>query len=183
MQTLIDRLDEIAGIDRSNSIVAWLERIAFVFLVLMVISAPHSIAATQTAWITGMFLWIVRLFFKPRVRFRFTLLDAAIWGFFAWSLITSLTSYAPDISLNKLRGVAVFLIFYFIIYNVRSKRTAHLLAFTLVASCMVNVLWTPIQRLIGSGGEIHGVVPISALAKTEIIDSATFLEANEKTHS
>ena len=180
MQTVIETLDEIAGVDRSNSIVAWLERVSFVFLVLMVMSAPHSIAATQTAWITGMFLWIVRLFFKPRVKFRFTLLDAALWGFFAWSLITSLTSYAPDISLNKLRGVAVFLIFYFVIYNVRSKRAAHLLAFTLIASCMVNVLWTPIQRLIGRGVEIHGLAPDGPLAKAGLIDGDALLEANGK---
>src|SRR5689334_19415019 len=107
MQTLIEKVDRLAGIENDGRPVRWLERTAFVFLILMVLSAPHSIAATQIAWLTGMFVWIIRLFMRPRVKFRFTKLDAALWIFFAWSVITSLTSYAPDISLNKLRGVAV----------------------------------------------------------------------------
>jgi O-antigen ligase len=180
MQTALRRLDELAGIDARDRAVAWLERIAFVFLVLMVVAAPHSIAATQTAWITGMFVWIVRLFFKPRVKFRFSALDIALWAFFGWSVITSLTSYAPDISINKLRGVAVFLIFYFVVYNVRSRRAAHLLASTLIASCMVNVLWMPVQRLIGRGVEIHGLAQNGPLSKALLTEGDALLEADGK---
>jgi len=180
MQTVLERLDDLAGIDARDRTVAWLERIAFVFLVLMVVSAPHSIAATQTAWITGMFVWLIRLFFKPRVKFRFGPLDMALWAFFAWSVVTSLTSYAPDISLNKLRGVAVFLIFYFVAYNIRRRRAAHVLAFLLVASCMVNVVWMPVQRLIGRGVEIHGLAPDGPLAKALLHDGDALLEANGK---
>lgn len=175
---MIRRLDDLAGIEGESRAVVWMERVAFVFLVLMVVSSPHSIAATQTAWITGMFVWIVRLFFRPRVKFRFTALDAALWAFFAWSVVTSLTSYAPDISLNKLRGVAVFLIFYFVFYNTRSRRAAHFLAFALIASCMVNVLWTPVQRLIGRGVEIHGLAPEGPLAKALLTEGDALLEAN-----
>ncbi|HKP71133.1 MAG TPA: O-antigen ligase family protein [Pyrinomonadaceae bacterium] len=180
MPTVLTRLDEIASIDGSSRSVLWLERVAFVFLVLMVIAAPHSIAATQIAWLTGMTAWIARLFLKPRVKFRFTALDAALWAFFLWSVITSLTSYAPDISLNKLRGVAVFLIFYFVLYNTRTRRAAHFLAIALIASCMVNVLWTPVQRLIGRGVEIHGLAPDSPLAKAHLWEGDTLLEANGK---
>ena len=78
MQTVLNRVDELAQVDTSNRAVAWLERTAFVFLILMAIFAPHSIAATQTAWLIGMAAWIVRLFFRPRVQFRFTWLDAAL---------------------------------------------------------------------------------------------------------
>ena len=171
-------MDELAGIEANTRVVVWLERVAFVFLLLMAVSAPHSIAATQTAWITGMFVWIIRLFFKPRIKFRFRALDIALWAFFAWSVFTSLTSYAPDISLNKLRGAAVFLIFYYVFFNLRTRRAASVLALTLVFSCMVNVLWTPVQRLIGRGVEIHGVAANSALARALLIDGDTLLEAN-----
>ena len=178
MQKWIAALDELAGISVGDRAAVWLERTAFFFLVLMVISAPHSIAATQTAWLIGMFAWIIRLFLRPRVQFRFTALDAALWIFFAWSMITSLTSYAPDISVNKLRGAAVFLIFYFVFYNVRNRRAAYFLAYALIVSCMVNVLWTPVQRLIGRGVEIHGLAPDSPLAKALLLDGDTLLEAN-----
>ena len=180
MPTVLTRLDEIASIDDAKPGVVWLERIAFAFLVLMVIFAPHSIAATQTAWLIGMTAWLARLFMKPRVKFQFTALDAALWAFFLWSIITSFTSYAPDISINKLRGVAVFLIFYFVLYNTRTRRAAHFLAFALIASCMVNVLWTPVQRLIGRGVEIHGLAPDSPLAKAFLWEGDTLLEANGK---
>ncbi len=178
MQNLLEELDGLSGIREGSRAVVWLERIAFVCLVLTVVSAPHSIAATQIAWLTGMFVWLIRLFLKPRVQFRFCALDAALWALFVWSVVTSLTSYAPDISLNKLRGAAVFLIFYFVFYNVRNRRAAHFLAFVLAGSCMVNVLWVPVQRLIGRGVEIHGLAPNGPLAKALLVEGDTLLEAN-----
>src|SRR6185369_13624191 len=124
MRSYIERLDQFAGIESGGAVVRWLERAAFVFLVLMIISSPHSIAATQIAWLTGMFLWFVSSLIRWRsgdVRTNKVPrpLNLALWLFFTWSLITSLTSYAPDISLNKMRGVAVFLIFYFVFHNIR----------------------------------------------------------------
>ena len=190
MQKFLRWLDEIAVTNQDDNSAKWLERIAFFFLVLMILSAPHSIAATQTAWLIGMFAWVVRLFIKPRPKLVKTSLDAALWAFFGWSVITSFFSYAPDISLDKLRGVALFLIFPFVINNLRSKRAAVFLAFALIFSCMFNVIWTPIERLVGRGVEIHGVSAESPLAKTvylennnqEIIlkDGDALLEVNKK---
>jgi membrane-associated protease RseP (regulator of RpoE activity) len=184
MQNYLERLDRLAGIDNGRPAVVWLERIAFLFLVMMVVAAPHSIAATQTAWLTGMFAWMISLVIRwrsgdlrpgggaPRA------LHLALWGLLAWSVITSLTSYAPDISINKLRGAAVFLIFYFVLYNTRNRRATRLLAFALIGSCMLNVLWMPVQRLIGRGVEIHGLAPNSALAKAFLYEGDALLEAN-----
>ncbi len=178
MEKFFDRLDALAGIESVNPIVKWLERIAFVFLTLMLVSAPHSIAATQTAWITGMFVWIVRLFFKPRVSFKFGALDAALWGLFGWSVISSLVSYDPATSIDKLRGVALFLIVYFVIYNLRNLRAVYFAAFILIFSCMVNVVWTPVQRLIGRGVEIHGLRTDSPLAKALLREADALLAAD-----
>lgn len=180
MEKFFDRLDELAGTNGENAAVKWLERIGFVFLVLMIISAPHSIAATQTAWITGMFVWVVRLFFRPRVKMKFGALDAAMWGLFGWSVLSSLVSYDPATSLDKLRGVALFLIVYFVIYNLRNLRAVYFAAFVLIFSCMVNVVWTPVQRLIGRGVEIHGLRPESPLAKALLWEGDTLLTADGK---
>jgi hypothetical protein len=188
MESYLQKFDALAGIETSNARARWLERAAFFFLVLMIVSAPHSIAATQIAWLTGMFLWVVRLFFKPRPKLFRTPLDIALWGFFAWSVITSLTSYAPLISLNRLRGTALFLIFYFVIYNLRNARAVRFAACALVFSCMVNVIWVPVQRLIGRGVEIHGVASNSPLSniyldsgdKAALYDGDTLLTADNK---
>jgi O-antigen ligase len=186
MPGFFERLDALAGTGDAPSSVVWLERVAFVFLILMVLSAPHSIAATQIAWLTGMLAWMISVVVRwrsgtlrsgtraPRA------LHIALWLFFAWSAITSLTSYAPDISINKMRGVAVFLIFYFVLYNIRNRRAAHFLAVALIVSCMVNVLWTPVQRLIGRGVEIHGLAPDGPLAKAFLWEGDALLEANGK---
>ncbi len=111
MQNFLERLDDLADIKTENSLARLLERVAFVFMVLMFVSAPHSIAATQISWLTGMFLWVIRLFIKPRPRLVRTPLDIALWTFLGWSVITSLFSYAPDISIDRLRGTLLFLIF------------------------------------------------------------------------
>lgn len=178
MKRFLAWLDDLAETTRENTTARWLERIAFVFLVLMVVSAPHSIAATQTAWITGMFVWIVRLFIRPRPRLNFSLLDGALWAFFLWSVVTSIFSYDPATSLDKLKGVAIFLILYFVIYNLRNLRAVYFLGFALIASCMVNVVWTPVQRLIGRGIEIHSVNPDGPLAKASLGEGDTLLEAD-----
>ena len=190
MQKFLHRLDEIALINQENNQAKWLERVAFLFLVLTVLFAPHSIAATQTAWILGMLAWVIRFFLKPRPKLVRTPLDIALWAFFVWSLITSVFSYAPDISLDKLRGAALFLIFYFVINNLRTKRAAVFLAFALIFSCMFNVLWMPIERLIGRGVEIHGISAESPLKKAIYVendnekiilkDGDTLLEVNKK---
>ncbi|HEX8368674.1 MAG TPA: O-antigen ligase family protein [Pyrinomonadaceae bacterium] len=180
MQKFLSWLDDIARVNHENRLAKWLERTAFVFLVLMVLSAPHSIAATQTSWILGMLAWIIRLFLKPRPEFVRTPLDLALWAFFVWSALTCAFSYAPDISVNQLRGAALFLIFYFVINNVRSRRAVYFLAFALIFSCMVNVFLTPVERIIGRGVEIHGIRAESALAKALLYEGDTLLEANRK---
>ncbi|MBA2493955.1 MAG: O-antigen ligase family protein, partial [Acidobacteria bacterium] len=192
MQKFLTWLDDIGKIEVENAFAKWLERIAFVFLILMILSAPHSIAATQTAWLCGMLAWIIRFFVKPRpplsknpLRLK-TPLDIALWGFLFWSAISSIFSYAPDISLDRLRNVLLFLIFYFVIGNLRSVRAARFLAFALIFSSMVSVVWTPIERVFGRGVEVTGVSAESPLAKGAVIqglaiaDGDTIIEVNKR---
>ncbi|MDQ3179357.1 MAG: O-antigen ligase family protein [Acidobacteriota bacterium] len=180
MKNFFNSIDEISGIETDIFFARWLERAAFVFLFLMVLSAPHSIAATQIAWLLGMLAWVIRLFAKPRPKLVRTPLDAALWTFFGWTIITSIFSYAPDISVGKLRGAALFLIFYFVAGNVRHLRAIKLLAFALIFSCMVSVVWSPIERIIGRGLEISGISTESLLTKAVYFDHGTYLEAVRK---
>jgi hypothetical protein len=180
MQSFLNWLDQIGDINKENSLAKWLERIAFIFLILMILAAPHSIAATQIAWLAGMFAWFIRLFIKPRPKLVRTPLDAALWAFFGWTVVSSVFSYAPDISIDKLRNAALFLIFYFIINVVRTKRAAVFLTFGLIFSTTVVALLAPIERVIGRGVEISGVTQDSPLAKARLLSGDTLLEANKK---
>ncbi len=177
MQKIFNFVDQISGIETDNFFVRWLERIAFICLFLMVLSAPHSIAATQIAWLSGMLAWVIRLLVKPRPKFVQTPLDIALWAFFGWTLITAIFSYAPDISLGKLRGAALFLIFYFVAGNLRNLRAVRFLAFALIFSCMVSASWSPIERIIGRGVEISGIKAESLFTKSFHFDHDLYLEA------
>lgn len=180
MQRIFERLDDLAGTESDNAIVRWLERAAFVFLLLMLGAAPHSIAATQTAWIVGMFLWVVRLFFRPKVKLKLGPLDFALWGLFTWSVISSLVSYEPAVSLDRLRGAAVFLIFYFILYNLKNLRAVYFAAGVLIFSCMVNVGVTMVDRAVGRGVAVYGLRPDSVLSKGGLIENDAVFKVNEK---
>jgi hypothetical protein len=176
MRKIIDWIDDIAGITRENAFASQLERIAFVFLILMVLAAPHSIAATQTAWLLGTAVFLLRLFINPRPKLVKTPLDAALWAFFGWTVITSIFSYAPDISLNKLRGALLFLIFYFVLNNLRSLRAVKFLAFALIFSCMASVIRAPIERIYGRGVEISDIAAGSIFTKAAHLDSDDYLK-------
>lgn len=180
MQSLTEKLDALAGIKSAEIIAGWLERIAFVFLTLMVVSAPHSIAATQISWGIGTVAWAAGFLFRPSKRFKIRSINIALFAFFGWSIVSSVFSYEPATSINVLRGVSVFLIFIFAAANIRRLGAAYFLAFALIVSCMVNVIWTPVQRLIGRGVEIHGLKSDGPLAKALLWEGDTLLTANGK---
>lgn len=178
MPQILKKLDDLAAVETENKFAKLLERVAFVFMILMFVFAPHSIAATQIAWLSGMTAWFVRLFLKPRPRLVRTPLDIPLWIFFAWSVVTSIFSYDPPTSLDKLRNVALFLIFYYIINVLKTRRAVIFMASTLILSSMVSVLWTPIERVFGRGVEIQNVSAGSLFSKTILTDGDTILKAN-----
>ena len=143
----------------------WLERAIVVSLFLIAIFAPHSIAVTQTAWLLGMTLWVVRLLVYPRPQLFRSPVDFALLGFFILSGISGLFSYNPIMSIGKMRAASLFTIVYLISQNVRSLRLVRLLVLTLIASCMINVFLTAGQFAIGKGVKVQGVKPESPLAK------------------
>lgn len=180
MQNFLKKLDDLAGIETENRLAGWLERAAFVFMILMFVSAPHSIAATQISWIVGMFIWLLRLLIKPRPTLVRTALFLPLWIFFIWSAITSVFSYDSATSLNRLPKLLLFLIVYYVVNLVRTKRAAVFLAFAMILSCMVSVIWTPIERIFGRGVEISGMVAESPLAPATIRNGDTLLKVNGK---
>ena len=134
-------------------------------LFLIALFAPHSVAATQTAWLIGMVLWVTRFAFYPRPALHRSPLDYALLGFFVLSGISAFFSYSPITSIGKMRAASLFTIVYLVSQNVNSLRVVRLLAFTLVASCMINVLFTAGQFAIGKGVKVQGVRPESPLSK------------------
>ena len=157
-------------IPHPSSLSTWLDRVIVGWLFVMAAAAPHSIAATQIAWMCGMLVWVVRLVVRPRF-FR-TPVDYALLCFIFFTLISSFTSYAPAISIGKLRAAGLFTIVYLVAENIRTRRVLRMLALILVASCMVNVVFTVVERVVGRGIKIDGV------SETSPLKAALFRGAN-----
>src|SRR6266850_299882 len=150
------------------------------FLFLFSAAAPNSIAATQSAWLIGMALWLARFAFRPRPKLYRTPIDYVVLGFFILTGLSSVLSYEPMVSIGKLRAASLFTIIYLFAENVPSLRVARLLALTLIAACMVNVFYTAGERLVGRAVRVHGVSENSPLYKAGIRDGDTLLEVDKQ---
>lgn len=142
----------------------WLDRAIVAALVLLVIAAPNSIAATQTAWLLGMLFWVLRFAVWPRPTLHRTPIDYAMLGFFILTGLSALLSYEPMVSIGKLRAASLFTIVYLFAQNVRSARVLRALAILLVASCMVSVIYTFGQYAVGRGVKVYEVRSDSPLS-------------------
>jgi O-antigen ligase len=151
--------------DPPEPIIQWIERGILGCLFLIAIFAPHSIAATQTAWLLGMLLWVLRFVFYPRPRLFRSPIDYALFGFFLLSGLSGIFSYSLITSIGKMRAASLFTIVYLISQNVGSLKIARLLAFALIGSCVLSVFLTAGQLVIGKGVKIDGLKSESPLTK------------------
>jgi hypothetical protein len=172
--------EQARAIEGARAIALWLDRALIGWLFALVIFAPHSIAATQISWMICLLLWVARLTVRPRPRpvFYRTPIDYAMLAFFALTFISSLASYDRDVSLGKMRAASLFTIIYLIAQNVRSRRVARALAVMLVASCMINVIYTMAERAVGRGVKIENLAAASPLHAAGVEDGDTLLEVN-----
>jgi O-antigen ligase len=155
-----------------------LEGAVVTFLFLFVAAAPNSIAATQSAWLIGLVLWLARFGFRPRPTIYKTPIDYLVLGFFILTGLSSFLSYEPMVSIGKLRAASLFTIIYLFAENVTSLRVARLLALTLIVACMVNVFYTSGEHLLGRAVKVYGVSEQSPLYKAGIRDGDTLLEVD-----
>ena len=151
--------------ERLSPAIRWIERGIVGSIFLVAIFAPHSIAVTQSAWLLGLVFWALRFAFYPRpILFRAPV-DYALLGFFIISGVSGVFSYNLVMSIGKMRAASLFTIVYLISQNVRSLRLAKLLTYCLIGSCMINVLLTAGQLVIGKGVKVDGVRSDSPLAQ------------------
>src|ERR1044072_4197892 len=143
----------------------WCERAIVGCIFLIAVFAPHSIAATQTFWLLGLLFWVLRFALHPRPKLFRTPLDYWLLGFFVLSGVSGVFSYSPIVSIGKMRGAVLFTMVYLVAQNVRRLRLVHVLALTLIGSCMVNVLLTAGEFAFGRGVKLQGVSAESPLAK------------------
>src|SRR5437899_3761098 len=142
----------------------WLDRAIIIWLFVFALFAPHSIAVTQGARLIGMLLWVIRLFVFPPPKTYRTPVDYALLGFFILTGLSALLSYEPMVSIGKLRAASLFTVVYLSAENLQSRRVLRLLTVTLIASCMINVIYTAAARIVGRGVKVQAVKADSPLS-------------------
>ena len=175
-------MSERKSVTEDHEVKGWaakaLDSAIVAFLFVFAAAAPNSIAATQTAWLIGLALWLVRFVFRPQPKVYRTPVDYFILGFFILTGLSSFLSYEPMVSIGKLRAASLFTIIYLFAENVPSLRVARWLAVTLICACMVNVFYTAGERLVGRAVKVQGVSENSPLYKAGIRDGDTLLEVD-----
>ena len=155
-----------------------LDRAVVGCLFAFALCAPHSIAATQGAWLLGMLLWLARFFVRPRPALRRTPLDYAIFGFFLLTLVSTIFSYEPAVSWGKMRAASLFTIVYLVAENVRGQKILRALVYVLVASCSVNVLHTVVERARGRGVKLVALAADSPLRAADVREGDTVVSVD-----
>jgi O-Antigen ligase len=138
------------------------EGLALAGFVLYALAAPHSIAGSWMGLSAAVLGWLVRTAATRRAGLRRTTLDLPLWLFFSWTVLSSLFSAEPRLSLPKLVNVATFLVFY-LTQAVLTRRAAVLVAAVLIASGTAGVLWGACELVVGRGVVVEALAPESAL--------------------
>src|SRR2546423_3490294 len=127
--------------DQTSERAKWTSRAIQVCIFLIALSAPISIAATQTAWVLAILFWLIRLAIV-RPKFRAETFDLAVLAFVGLSLISSFFSYEPRVSLGKMAAVSLVSIAYLVSEYVGDNAMVRRVTVLLLASCFVACLYT-----------------------------------------
>lgn len=147
-----------------------------VCLLLLALSAPISIAATQTAWAFALLFWIIRLV-AVCPRFRLAAIDLAVLAFVGLSLISSFFSYEPRVSLGKMAGVSLVTIAYLFAGYVKDERVLNWIVILLLTACFASSLFAFGTLIIGKNIKVLRLADESPLRAAGVEENDTILKA------
>jgi hypothetical protein len=142
------------------------QRIAELGLLLYVVFAPHSIAASEISVAIAFLGWVVRSSATGTTGLRRSGVDLVILLFLLWTAASSFLSAEPRISILKLQSCWVILLFY-LTQAIVTKRSAVLLVCVLILSGMAGAIYSVYDLARGRGVVIESMQ-----------DNSPFLQVN-----
>src|SRR3954452_3924929 len=110
-------------------------------LLLLVFAGPLSIAGTQIAWSFALLFWLLRLIvYRPRIRRDW--IEIAMFVFLGLTVVSSIFSYEPYISIRKLVPVGLVSIAYLVAEQARDEKFRRRAVAVLLVGCFVSVIGT-----------------------------------------
>lgn len=164
---------------KTSNFAGYLDRALQASLFLLALSAPLSIAATQTAWSFALLFWIIRAFFV-RPTLRKGGIDLAMLAFLGLTILSSIFSYEPGVSLRKLVSVSLVTIAYLISENIRGTSMLRKIVTVLLLSASFTGVWAIGTFVIGKNMKVVKLSADSALRTAGVQENDTILAANGK---
>ena len=146
-----------------------------VSLFLLALSAPISIAATQTAWAFALLFWIIRAFFV-RPTFRKSAFDLALLAFISLTVISAIVSYEPAVSIRKLVPVSLVTIAYLVGGQAKEVRFRRRMIAVLIVSAVATVIWTLGVLAVGKNLKVTALAADSPLRAADVKENDTILK-------
>ena len=137
--------------DRGASVwIRFLDPAIFGFLVLFVVTLPHSIKGAERSWKIAFILWLVKLGVE-RVRPFKLPLAAPLLAYVTFSAISTLLSPDPYLSWDRMKFVCLFLVGVVFAQNLKRLSQVRWLLALLVLSGLAAALYTGWQYTYGVG--------------------------------
>ena len=162
-----EELDSHPKQSESSPVARFAQHLALAGFALYAAFAPHSIAGAEIALALVGLGWLTRTIATRRTGIRRTPLDLPIWLFVGWTVLSSIFSAEPRISLPKLQSVLVVLLFYLAQSLIR-RRGAVLIIVLLFTSGVVGVVWSIVDLARGRGVMIEELSAESPFHELEL---------------
>ena len=163
----------------ASSFEALSQKVSLAGLLLYVIFAPHSVAASAIGIAVAAIGWLFRSLVSRSFGLQRSRVDLIIWLSIVWTCISSLLSTEPQISIPKLQALWTVLIFY-LARAVLTRRTAILLVCVLIASAATGVLYGAFDLIRGRGVTVESIRSDSPFQQIEIQPGDTIWRINRQ---
>jgi O-antigen ligase len=167
-------------VKQSSQMVNGFDRALLACLFGLALTAPVSIAATQTVWALALLCWLARACVARPRGLRRALMEGAVLVFVGLSLLSSVLSYEPLVSLKKMTAVGLATIVYLVAENVADRQTWRRLTAVLLASCAVTVVWTAGWRIAGKNLKTERLAADSPLRRVGVEEGDTIVRVNQQ---
>ena len=163
----------------ASSFQAVSQKISIAGLLLYVIFAHHSVAASSIGVAVAVIGWLLLSLARRSFGLQRTPFDLIIWLSLIWTGLSAVFSTEPGISIPKLQASWCVLLFY-LTRGVLTKRSALLLVCILIASASSGVLYSVFDLVRGRGVVVESISPVSPLKQIEIQPGDTIWRINRK---
>ncbi len=160
----------------NSTLVTYLDRAIRASLLLLALSAPVSIAATQISWSFAILFWLIRAFLV-RPTLKKDAIDITVLAFVGLTLLSSLFSYEPEISLRKMVGVLLVTIVYLVSGYIPDRQMLRRMVAAVLVAAVVSVIYSLGLLAVGQNLKVRQLTAESALRAAGVQENDTILTA------